>query len=94
MSKELHLWLKEPDCFYYPDFMSTSNAIGMNDECIHTTQPHFLQFRYGYRLFVHTDRHDLVGHEITLGDCVGTERIIREAHNLEKMLIAGEFDWF
>lgn len=57
---------------------------------IHTTQPHFCQFRYG-RIFVH---YNGTVHEIAKGKCEGTNREIKEGHNIEKMLLSGEFDWF
>lgn len=94
MNKELHIWLEEPPFDVYTDFISTEHAILCGEENIDTTQPHFLQFRYGYRLFVHTHSHDVKGHEITLGECEGTSKCIREAHNLEKLLLAGAFDWW
>lgn len=95
MEKELHVWLKNPNNgFFYASYLDTLEAISKNEKRIDTTQPHFLHFSYGYRLFVHTDSNDLDGHEITLGECEGTNREIRVAHNIEKMLIAGEFKWF
>ena len=33
-------------------------------------------------------------HEITVGRCKGTKKELRPAHNLERMLLAGAFDWF
>lgn len=58
---------------------------------VHTTQTPFLSWIYAERLFVHAYGRS---HEITLGDCEGTNREIREGHNLQKMLISGEFSWF
>lgn len=92
LTEELHVWLTAPegiDC--HITYKDTLNAIEREERVINTTLTHFLCFDYAKRLFVHIN--DEV-HEITLGDCEGTERLIREAHNLEKMLIAGEFDWF
>lgn len=47
-------------------------------------------FAKGYRIFVH----DKPGSkfEITLGNCERTNREIRMGHDLEKMLLSGEFD--
>ena len=77
--------------FYcHTTFMGTEAALG-KEEIVYTTQLHFLNFKYAERLFVS------IGdelHEITLGNCVGTNMEIREGHNLEKMLLAGVFDWF
>ena len=44
----------------------------------------------GRRIFVHING-DI--HEITLGKVEGTGREIKYHHNLEKMLISGEFSW-
>lgn len=93
---ELHIWLIKPNEEYYDNFIDTGNAIENGENIIHTTQTYFLHFSYlidkGYRLFVHVDY--VKQHEITLGECEGTKRDIKEGHNIEKMLYAGEFDWF
>ena len=94
MSKQLHLWLEEPRHHIENDYIFTKRAIDNGESYIETLQTHFLSFEYGYRLFVHIDADDIEGHEITLGDCVGTNKCIREAHNVERMLLAGAFDWF
>lgn len=74
--------------FTYEDTMREI-CDGLRD--IYTTVPHFLNFKYAKRLFVHVDN-DI--HEITIGKCDGTTREISESTNIEKLLNAGEFDWW
>lgn len=100
--EEVHIYLKF-DLAYWDnstpiavDFWDAirlyNNPSFRNRNVLHTTLTHFLSFSYGKRLFVHTP--DRKVHEITLGECEGTDKDIRVAHNIEKLLIAGEFDWF
>ena len=58
---------------------------------LYTNQLFYLSFKYGKRLFAHCNG---AAHEITLGRCEGTSRIIKPAHNIVNLLMAGEFDWF
>ena len=102
MFKEIHLYLNfdleywdkdiSIDVDFHDAMWKFTHPELRDDDVLHTTQTHFLRFHYGKRLFVHTP--DRKVHEITLGKCEGTNREIRKSHNIEKMLIAGEFDWF
>ena len=87
---ELHLHLDDSD-ICITNYFDTELAVLSNQKVVHTTITHFLSWKYRRRLFVHFC--DKV-HEITLGKCEGTGRYIREGHNIEKMLMNGEFDWF
>lgn len=108
MLKEIHLHLdvRQPNLskyFIIDDYVHTEKVIKKAlknkdvEFVIHTTQPHFLSFKYlPARLFVHFynkgDQEEI--HEISLGRCEGTEKELREAHNLERMLLAGSFNWW
>ena len=74
----------------YTTYQETFQAINTKS-VVQTTQPAFLQFKYAKRLYVVVN--DKI-HEITLGKCEGTDREIHEAHNIEKMLLNGAFDYF
>lgn len=93
MKKEMHVWLTSPlkgvNCF--TDWATTQKAVDDDIDIIHTTQTHFVSWKYGRRIFIHIGD-DI--HEIKMGDCEGTERELREGHNIEKMLFVGEFSWF
>ena len=97
MKKELHIWLDKVGFDKYEDevylcrtFRETVIMLESKTPIIHTTQPHFCQFRYG-RIFVH---YNGTVHEIAKCKCEGTNCEIKEGHNIEKMLLSGEFDWF
>ena len=93
--KEIHVHLTTDslDKETHLTYLSTRECVNLPGiwPIVHTTQTHFLTFMYAERLFVHCYGRM---HEITMGDCEGTKREISEAHNIEKMLIAGEFSWF
>lgn len=90
-AKELYLYLDNSVCgFLCKDYLQTLYWIQHRD-IVNTTQTAFLSFKYAERLFVVLD--DVV-HEITLGKCEGTDKEIREAHNIEKMLLNRAFNWF
>lgn len=91
-NREIHIWLddaySEKSCL--KTYFATERAIEYDYDVIHTTQISFCSFRYNRRIFIHVNGNI---HEIIVGDCDGTTREIKEFHNLEKMLISGEFNW-
>lgn len=97
MDKELHIWLNNgfPEETLH-DYESVYTALDVKyQKIVHTTNTHFCQTNYivgGYRLFVHlnNDEHECI--EITFGtNNKYSNKDIRVAHNLEKLLLAGEF---
>lgn len=90
-AKELYLYLDNTEVVDLCDnYISTVYAIQYNN-VVRTTQTSFLSFKYAERLFVIFDG---VTREIKLGETVGCSKEIREAHNIEKMLLNGAFNWF
>ena len=95
--KELHIWLRWPTPEEIPA-QSTIHLDGMEKrllagvERVDTVQAHCCStvwLQMGYRLFVHFS--DGTDTEIKLGDNPSTGRHIRVEHNLERLLLAGEF---
>lgn len=95
MSDELHLWIdfvgmgSRRICTTL--YQTNKDIYILKRKRIDTTIPTFLSWEYSKKLFVHIDGEV---HEIKLGDTEGTEREIKLGHNLCKMLLAGEFDWY
>lgn len=95
--KEFHVWLDRlgiPDIetSVYITNIGTKYALEVEESIIHTTQTSFLRTSIldDYRLFVHKGGKQI---EITLGECQGTDRIIKVGDNLEKLVLGGEFSF-
>ncbi len=95
MLKEFHLWIghgyPSDTCLTYTDTLHKIRD-DKDDTVLHTTQIHFLDtelFARNYRVYVHINAHTCK--EIKLGDSTTTGRLIHSEHNLEKLLLIGEF---
>lgn len=75
----------------YTTYVDTMRAFDRKDDVIYTTQTSFLQFENAERLFVHVNGES---HEIKIGETDGINKELRPAHNLQKLLLAGAFEWF
>lgn len=88
MSKEIHIWFDDyprGTCHTIEDTLIDLTQSGL--DVVHTTQPSFASTKFlviGIRIFIHPYSGDEF--ELTLGNCANTDREIRPAHNLEKMI--------
>ena len=93
--KEIHFYLDInymhiKDCYYAYD--ETEDAINNKEDIIHTTSIANISFDLldlGYRIFVHRNGRVL---ECKLGSMDGTEKEIRKAHNILKLIMGHVFD--
>lgn len=98
MNKEYHLYLYFPDiALDDPSWLDytvkeVENAIshGYRVDTMQVCTLGTYLFTEGYRIVVHDTPYSLF--EITLGPCARTTREIRMGHDLEKLLLSGEFD--
>ena len=92
--KEFHMYFYQYPMNCLHTIPEVLDAIQSGQEMIHTTQlcevTTDLITKYAYRIFIHP--HIGETFELRLGNCPNTDKEIRPAHNLAKMLRAGSFD--
>ena len=96
--KGFHIWFRKPednlgDICFQDTLYDIEHALNKGLPVIHTYQVESVKtylFDLGYRIFVHPFKGS--DFELTLGNCSNTDREIRPAHNLCKLLISGAFD--
>ena len=96
MIREMHVWLELPfmtrmTVDVYTTYMSTCKALQKQEPVIHTTLLYFAKLWMAERLFIHIGNEC---HEITEGECEGTDMWIRRSHSIDRLLLAGVFDWW
>jgi hypothetical protein len=94
MTKEIHFYMDFPfdPVKTFKTYDGTKYAIEKGREIIHTTSIANISFDLldlGYRIFVHRNGRVL---ECKLGSMDGTEKEIRKAHNLLKLIMGHVFD--
>ena len=89
--KEFHVYLDSYLGGFYT-YCGTLEALNSEQPFIQTTQLSFLSTALleKYRVFLHKGDKQI---EITLGECQGTDRIIKAGDNLEKLVLGGEFSF-
>lgn len=90
--KEFHVYLDTHIMVGYQTYFETLKALNDEYPIIKTTQLSLLSTTLleKYRVFLHRGDKQI---EITLGDCQGTDRNIKATDNLEKLVMAGEFNF-
>lgn len=91
--EEIHVWLTldgapKDIAVTYED---TVARIERGDQVVHTTQTHFISFRYKAAISVHVFGEE---HEFCPGHMEGIDRVIEDYSNIEKFVLSGQFEWY